>query len=143
MLSLSIGFGTTPFAPMVIQKPKTWSPLPLPPHKEPPSPTPVNGASRVSLFEVNLLNPHAPQSTINGYFGVFHVAYPSSPDELRNPVLELILPAMPKTLNILEAYKRADSRWITLTSSISIVLMNTSWSHYAETSWANLNYCKS
>ncbi|RWR90270.1 cinnamoyl-CoA reductase 2 [Cinnamomum micranthum f. kanehirae] len=106
------------------------------------------GAStRLSLFEADLLDPHAIQAAVTGSSGVFHVASPCTLAGSRDPHLELVLPAVQGTLNVLEASRMVKARRVVLTSSISALVPNPGWPHHAapvdESSWTDLDYCKS
>lgn len=102
--------------------------------------------ARLSLFEADLLDPGAIQAAVDGSSGVFHVASPCTLSEPRDPHLELVLPAVQGTLNVLEASRRVKARRVVLTSSISALVPNPSWPHHAapvdESSWTDLDYCK-
>ncbi|KAL5982795.1 hypothetical protein ACLOJK_016872 [Asimina triloba] len=103
--------------------------------------------AHLSLFEADLLDPQALQAAISGCAGVFHVASPCSLADPRDPQLELILPAVQGTLNVLEAAKASNVSRVVLTSSISALVPNPSWPHdkapIDENSWTDLEYCTS
>lgn len=55
-------------------------------------------------------------------------------------------PAVKGTINVLEAAKRQKVRRVVLTSSISALVPNPGWSSgrpFDESSWTDLDYCKS
>lgn len=105
-------------------------------------------SANLSIFEANLLDPKALSAAINGCSGVFHVASPCTLEDPRDPQTELVLPAVQGTLNVLQAAldSKPTVRRVVLTSSISALVPNSSWpSHipFNETSWTDLDYCKS
>ncbi|XP_042492010.1 cinnamoyl-CoA reductase 1 [Macadamia integrifolia] len=104
------------------------------------------GEERLRVFEADILNADAVWSAVEGCAGVFHVASPCTLEDPTNPQLELVLPAVQGTLNVLKAAKKAKVRRVVVTSSISSLVPNPSWpSHrpFDETSWTDLDYCKS
>ncbi|KAJ8768013.1 hypothetical protein K2173_020953 [Erythroxylum novogranatense] len=98
------------------------------------------------VFEADLLDSDAISRAVEGCQGVFHVASPCSLEDPKDPEKELLLPAVQGTLNVMEAAKKFNVRRVVLTSSISALIPNPKWpSHlpYDETSWTDLDYCKS
>lgn len=73
----------------------------------------------------------------------------ASPCTLEDPVdpqKELVLPAVQGTLNVLEAAKKCNVKRVVLTSSISAIVPNPHWPPnrtFDESSWTDLDYCKS
>ncbi|XP_058097512.1 cinnamoyl-CoA reductase 1 [Magnolia sinica] len=106
-----------------------------------------NANVRLSLFEADLLDAPALQAAIDGCSGVFHVASPCTLSDPRDPHLELILPAVQGTLNVLEASRTSKVSRVVITSSISALVPNPNWPHSTapvdENSWTDLEYCKS
>ncbi|KAL6183963.1 hypothetical protein ACLB2K_045371 [Fragaria x ananassa] len=73
-------------------------------------------------------------------------ASPCTLDDPKDPQAELVLPAVQGTLNVLQAASSFGVRRVVLTSSISSMVPNPGWpSHkvFDETSWTDLDYCKS
>nr|GMD48551.1 cinnamoyl-CoA reductase 1 [Ipomoea batatas] len=107
------------------------------------------GASvRLVVHEVNVLDADAVSRAVEGCAGggVFHVASPCTLEEPVDPQKELVEPAVQGTLNVLAAAKRFGVRRVVLTSSISALVPNPSWPSdkvFDESSWTDLDYCKS
>ncbi|KAF7846515.1 hypothetical protein BT93_L4216 [Corymbia citriodora subsp. variegata] len=102
--------------------------------------------SRLLLFEADVLDATAVARAIDGCEGVFHVASPCTLEGPKDPESELLLPAVQGTLNILEAARRSGVRRVVLTSSISALVPNLGWpphKPFDESSWTDLDYCKS
>ncbi|PKA51245.1 Cinnamoyl-CoA reductase 2 [Apostasia shenzhenica] len=110
---------------------------------------PGAGKGRLRLKEANLLDAPAIASAVEGCrAGVFHVASPCTLEDPRDPDLELLLPALQGTINVLEAARAAGSRRVVLTSSISAMVPNPRWAAdhpgrpVDEECWTDLDYCK-
>lgn len=100
------------------------------------------------MHEANLLDADAVANAIHGCAGggVFHVASPCTLEDPVDPQKELVDPAVKGTLNVLAAAKKFNVRRVVLTSSISAMVPNPNWpSHkvFDETSWTDLDYCRS
>ncbi|KAH9684338.1 Epimerase domain-containing protein [Citrus sinensis] len=93
----------------------------------------------------DVLDSGAVSRAVEGCKGVFHVASPCTLEDPVDPEKELILPAVQGTLNVLEAAKRFGVRRVVVTSSISAIVPNPGWKDkvFDETSWTDLEYCKS
>lgn len=107
---------------------------------------PGAGDTRLSLFEADLLDAAAIHDAVRGSSGVFHVASPCTLADPKDPHLELVLPAVQGTLNVLEASRSSNIQRVVLTSSISSLVPNPSWPHSSpvdESSWTDVDYCKS
>lgn len=105
-----------------------------------------NSNNNIRLFEADLLDSDAVSRAIEGCTGVFHVASPCTLEDPEDPEKELVLPAVQGTLNVLEAAKNHKVRRVVLTSSISAIVPNPGWPKdkvFDETSWTDLDYCKS
>ncbi|KAF8404004.1 hypothetical protein HHK36_008880 [Tetracentron sinense] len=101
---------------------------------------------RVVVFEADILDASAVSRAVEGCSGVFHVASPCTLEEPKNPELDLVLPAVQGTLNVLEASRKFKVRRVVVTSSISAIVPNPGWPNHRpfdETSWTDLEYCKS
>ncbi|KAH7576081.1 hypothetical protein JRO89_XS02G0287600 [Xanthoceras sorbifolium] len=102
--------------------------------------------TNLRIFEADVLDYKAVEKAVEGCVGVFHVASPCSLDDPQDSEKELLLPAIQGTINVLEAAKKFKVRRVVLTSSISAMVPNPSWSNdkvFDETSWTDLDYCKS
>ncbi|XP_031254472.1 cinnamoyl-CoA reductase 1-like [Pistacia vera] len=108
----------------------------------------LQAASKANLkvFEADILDDVAVSRAVEGCTGVFHVASPCTLEDPQDPQKELVLPAVQGTLNVLEAAKKFKVRRVVLTSSISALVPNPGWPQdkvFDETSWTDLDYCKS
>ncbi|OVA03683.1 NAD-dependent epimerase/dehydratase [Macleaya cordata] len=104
------------------------------------------GGGLVVVFQADILDQESISRAIEGCEGVFHVASPCTLEDPKDPQLELVLPAVQGTFNVLEASRNFNVRRVVLTSSISALVPNPSWSNtipFDETSWTDLDYCKS
>ncbi|KAI3882379.1 hypothetical protein MKW92_008924 [Papaver armeniacum] len=100
----------------------------------------------VKIFELDIQNTNDIQNAIKGCEGVFHVASPCTLETPKDPELELLVPAVKGTLNVLEAAAKCKVKRVVLTSSISALVPNPSWSNSIpvdENSWTDLDYCRS
>ncbi|KAK9217105.1 hypothetical protein WN943_005730 [Citrus x changshan-huyou] len=106
---------------------------------------PGAGDANLRVFEADVLDSGAISRAVEGCKGVFHVASPCTLEDPVDPEKELILPAVQGTLNVLEAAKRFGVRRVVVTSSISAIVPNPGWKDkvFDETSWTDLEYCKS
>lgn len=109
---------------------------------------PGASSSRLKIFDADLLDADAISAAINGCSGVFHVASPCTLEDPQDPEAELITPAVQGTINVLQAALNSNPpvRRVVLTSSISAMVPNPSWPSLEvmdESSWTDLNYCKS
>ncbi|XP_073127413.1 cinnamoyl-CoA reductase 1 [Henckelia pumila] len=103
-------------------------------------------AVRLVVHEADLLDADAVAKAVEGCAGVFHVASPCTLEDPKDPQAELVDPAVKGTLNVLAAAKRFGVRRVVLTSSISAIVPNPRWPEgkvFDETSWTDLDYCKS
>ncbi|CAK9177840.1 unnamed protein product [Ilex paraguariensis] len=103
---------------------------------------------RLVVHEADLLDGDAIHKAIEGCSGggVFHVASPCTLEDPVDPQRELLEPAVKGTLNVLAAAKKFDVRRVVLTSSISAIVPNPCWDNnkpFDESSWTDLDYCKS
>ncbi|XP_010252257.1 PREDICTED: cinnamoyl-CoA reductase 2 [Nelumbo nucifera] len=101
---------------------------------------------RLSIYEADILDADAVSRAVDGCSGVFHVASPCTLEDPKNPELELLRPAVQGTLNVLEASRKFKVRRVVITSSISAIVPNPSWPStkpFDESSWTDLDYCKS
>lgn len=75
------------------------------------------------------------------------MASPCTLDDPRDPHAELVSPAVDGTLNVLRAAVAEKSvRRVVVTSSISAMVPNPAWPSekpFDESSWTDLDYCKS
>ncbi|XP_031392876.1 tetraketide alpha-pyrone reductase 1 [Punica granatum] len=108
---------------------------------------PCASGGRVRIFEADVLDRAAVGRAVEGCSGVFHVASPCTLEDPKDPEKELILPAVQGTLNVMEAARRSGTvRRVVLTSSISAMVPKPNWPAgkvFDETSWTDLDYCKS
>ncbi|KAL1555262.1 phenylacetaldehyde reductase-like [Salvia divinorum] len=77
---------------------------------------------RLHLFEADLLKEGSFDSVIDGCDAVFHTASPVILDNVNDPQVELIEPAVKGTLNVLGSCRKAHSvKRVVLTSSMATV----------------------
>ncbi|KAA8545374.1 hypothetical protein F0562_020158 [Nyssa sinensis] len=103
---------------------------------------------RLVVHEADVLDAKAVSNAVEGCAGggVFHVASPCSLEDPVDPQGELVTPAVQGTLNVLAAAKMFNVRRVVVTSSISALVPNPSWpsnTPFDESSWTDLDYCKS
>ncbi|XP_010554339.1 PREDICTED: cinnamoyl-CoA reductase 1 isoform X2 [Tarenaya hassleriana] len=104
---------------------------------------PGSDPNKVRIFEADLLDYDAVSRAVEGCKGVFHVASPCTLDPPEDPEKELMEPAVKGTMNVLKAAK---ARRVVVTSSISAMVPNPGWPSEKpvdESSWTDLDYCKS
>lgn len=102
-------------------------------------------ASRLRLFQIDLLDPASILPAIRGTVGVFHLASPCIVDRVHDPERELLDPAVKGTLNVLGAAKESGVKRVVVTSSISAIIPSPSWPADVvkdENCWADVDYCK-
>lgn len=103
------------------------------------------GKDRLKLFQLDVLDYDSMAAAINGCQGVFHLASPCTLEELKDPQVEVLDPAVKGTLNALEASRRAQVKRVVLTSSISSLVPNPNWPPNTvidENSWTDIEYCE-
>ncbi|XP_038980877.1 phenylacetaldehyde reductase isoform X2 [Phoenix dactylifera] len=102
-------------------------------------------ASRLRLFQIDLLDPASIHAAIRGAVGVFHLASPCIVDRVHDPERELLDPAVKGTLNVLRAAKESGVKRVVVTSSISAIVPSPSWPADVvkdENCWTDVDYCK-
>ncbi|XP_010443586.1 PREDICTED: cinnamoyl-CoA reductase 1-like [Camelina sativa] len=102
-------------------------------------------ATRLHLFEMDLLQSDTVSAAINGCSGVFHLASPCIVDEVQDPQKQLLDPAVKGTINVLTAAKEAGVKRVVVTSSISAITPSPNWPADKiknEECWADQDYCK-
>ncbi|ONH99805.1 hypothetical protein PRUPE_6G051400 [Prunus persica] len=101
-------------------------------------------ATRLRLFQIDLLDYNSIFAAINGCSGVFHLASPCIVDQVQDPEKELLDPAIKGTLNVLTAAKQAGVIRVVLTSSISAITPSPRWPSdkiKGEDCWTDIDYC--
>ncbi|KDP32447.1 hypothetical protein JCGZ_13372 [Jatropha curcas] len=109
-------------------------------------PTAADSNVQLHVHEADILDYDAVCKAIEGCQGVFHVASPCTLEDPKDPEKELLLPAVEGTLRVLEAAKKFKVRRVVITSSISALVPNPNWPSgkvFDESSWTDLEYCKS
>ncbi|KAL6180737.1 hypothetical protein ACLB2K_047397 [Fragaria x ananassa] len=107
---------------------------------------PGTSPAALTVFEADILDANAVSRAVENCKGVFHVASPCTLEDPKDPQAELVLPAVQGTLNVLQAASRFGVGRVVLTSSISSMVPNPGWPNHKvfdETSWTDLDYCKS
>jgi nucleoside-diphosphate-sugar epimerase len=102
-------------------------------------------ATRLHLFEMDLLQYDTVSAAINGCSGVFHLASPCIVDEVQDPQKQLLDPAVKGTINVLTAAKEASVKRVVVTSSISAITPSPNWPADKiknEECWAAEDYCR-
>ncbi|KAF2538457.1 hypothetical protein F2Q68_00022043 [Brassica cretica] len=102
-------------------------------------------ATRLHLFEMDLLKYDTVSAAVNGCAGVFHLASPCIVDEVQDPQKQLLDPAVKGTLNVLTAAKEAGVKRVVVTSSISAITPSPNWPADKiknEECWADEDFCK-
>ncbi|KAE9596063.1 hypothetical protein Lal_00031099 [Lupinus albus] len=102
-------------------------------------------ATRLRLFQLDLLRYDTVSAAINGCVGVFHLASPCIVDQVHDPQKELLDPAINGTMNVLKAAKEAGVQRVVVTSSISAITPSPSWPSdvvKTEDCWTDVEYCK-
>ncbi|KAK6143172.1 hypothetical protein DH2020_023520 [Rehmannia glutinosa] len=79
---------------------------------------------RLQLFEANLMEQGSFDAAIDGCDGVFHTASPVILENINDPQMELLEPAVKGTLNVLSSCAKASIKRVVLTSSMASVLAN-------------------
>ncbi|GAB4860242.1 hypothetical protein Ancab_011722 [Ancistrocladus abbreviatus] len=101
--------------------------------------------TRLQLFQIDLLDYDSIVKAITGTVGVFHIASPCTVDEIKEPVKEVLDPAVKGTKNVLTAAKELGVRRVVVTSSISSITPSPSWPADVvkrEDCWTDVEYCK-
>ncbi|OIW04387.1 hypothetical protein TanjilG_32579 [Lupinus angustifolius] len=102
-------------------------------------------ATRLRLFQLDLLRYDSVSAAINGCAGVFHLASPCIVDQVHDPQKELLDPAIKGTMNVLKAAKEAGVQRVVVTSSISAITPSPSWPSDVvkrEDCWTDIEYSK-
>lgn len=102
-------------------------------------------ATRLHLFQMDLLQYDSVSAAIAGCSGVFHLASPCIVDEVQDPQKQLLDPAIKGTMNVLTAAKEAGVRRVVVTSSISAITPSPKWSADKiknEECWTDEEFCK-
>ncbi|XP_072954075.1 phenylacetaldehyde reductase-like [Typha angustifolia] len=102
-------------------------------------------ASRLHLFQMDLLDPASILAAINGTTGVFHLAAVFTLDRLQDPEKELLDIAVKGTLNVLRAAKDSGVGRVMVTSSSTAMVPNPNWPIdlvINEDSWADIDLLK-
>lgn len=102
-------------------------------------------ASRLRLFQLDLLDPDTVSASVRGATGVLHVASPCIVDRVDDPDRQLLDPAVKGTLNVLRASKDAGVKRVVVTSSISAIIPSPNWPADVikdEECWADEEHCR-
>ncbi|MQM21508.1 hypothetical protein Taro_054550 [Colocasia esculenta] len=84
-------------------------------------------ATRLHLFQIDILDYSSLLAAIRGTAGVFHLASPCIVDRVRDPEGELLDPAVKGTVNVLCAAKECGVRRVVVTPSISAIIPSPGW----------------
>lgn len=104
----------------------------------------IEGAdSRLRLFQIDLLDYDSIAAAVSGAAGVFHLASPCVIDQVHDPQLELLDPAIKGTINVLTAAKDLGVRRVVITSSISAMIPSSNnLADVGEDCWIDEDYCR-
>ncbi|KAH6766285.1 Rossmann-fold superfamily protein [Perilla frutescens var. hirtella] len=104
----------------------------------------IEGAdSRLSLFQIDLLDYDSIAAAVSGAAGVFHLASPCVIDRVHDPQRELLDPAIKGTINVLTTAKDLGVRRVVVTSSISAMIASSSFlADASEDCWIDEDYCR-
>ncbi|KAL5699038.1 hypothetical protein ACHQM5_029995 [Ranunculus cassubicifolius] len=96
------------------------------------------------LFKADLLNYDSLFTAIKGCCGVFHVATSIEADNVPNPKIEIIEPAVTGTSNVLKACSEANINRVVVVSSMAAVVHNLTWPKgqpMDESCWTDIKTC--
>lgn len=102
-------------------------------------------ATRLRLFQMDLLDPASVRPAIEGVHGVFHLASPVILQPAQDPENELLLPAVNGALNVLRAAKDSGVKRVVMVSSQTAMCPNPDWPAdkvIDDDSWADLEILK-
>ncbi|XP_044949739.1 cinnamoyl-CoA reductase 1-like [Hordeum vulgare subsp. vulgare] len=106
-----------------------------------------NADSNLKLFKADLLDYDAMATAISGCHRVFHVATPVPSEEITDPELQMLGPAVTGTTNVLKAASAANSKRVVVVSSMVAVEINPKdWPQGKirdENCWSNIEFCRS
>ncbi|KAF7073213.1 hypothetical protein CFC21_078243 [Triticum aestivum] len=101
-------------------------------------------AENLRLFKADVLDRTALAAAVEGCEGVFHVASPVPLDKLVDPELEVIVPAVKGTSNILEVCSTMKVEKVVVVSSTASVHFNPTWPQDKpkdESCWSDKKVC--
>ncbi|GAB4860241.1 hypothetical protein Ancab_011721 [Ancistrocladus abbreviatus] len=101
--------------------------------------------SCLRLFQIDLLDYDSIEAAITGTIGVFHLASPNIIDQVQDPEMEIVEPAIQGTKNVLTAAKKLGIRRVVVTSSIASITPSPNWPAdvvKGEDCWTDVDYCK-
>ncbi|XP_062193789.1 cinnamoyl-CoA reductase 1-like [Phragmites australis] len=105
-----------------------------------------NAAQNLRLFKADLLDYDSMATAILGCQGVFHVATPVPPENLTDPELEMLAPAVTGTANVLKAASDANVQRVVVVSSMVAVEINPKdWPEGKirdENCWSDREFCR-
>ncbi|XP_058785791.1 cinnamoyl-CoA reductase 1-like isoform X1 [Vicia villosa] len=100
--------------------------------------------NQLRLFKSNILDYSSILPAVVGCRGVFHLACPISFGHVKNPLEEVIEPAIQGTCNVLQACKIANVKRIVYVSSGAAIIKNPYFPKTGpinELSWSNGDFC--
>ncbi|KAK3130417.1 hypothetical protein QOZ80_6BG0493200 [Eleusine coracana subsp. coracana] len=105
-----------------------------------------NAAENLRLFKADLLDYDMMAAAIAGCQGVFHVATPVPSENLTDPELQMLAPAVTGTTNVLKAASAAKVQRVVVVSSIVAVEINPKgWPEGKvrdENCWSDTEFCR-
>ncbi|KAL6845908.1 hypothetical protein ACP4OV_023356 [Aristida adscensionis] len=106
-----------------------------------------DASENLRLFQADLLDYDSMAAAIVGCHGVFHVATPVPSENLTDPELQMLGPAVAGTTNVLKAASAANVRRVVVVSSIVAVEINPKdWPQGKirdESCWSDREFCRS
>ncbi|KAL0906317.1 hypothetical protein M5K25_024801 [Dendrobium thyrsiflorum] len=104
-----------------------------------------NSSENLQLFSAELHDFNAIAAAIAGCKGVFHVASPVIFTEVSNPEVEIIMPALEGTKNVLNACSETKVKRVVVVSSVDSVVINPNWPKGTvmdENCWTDEEFCR-
>ncbi|XP_066399677.1 cinnamoyl-CoA reductase 1-like [Miscanthus floridulus] len=106
-----------------------------------------NAAGNLRIFKADLLDYDAMAVAVVGCQGVFHVATPVPTENLTDPELQMLGPAVTGTTNVLKAASAANVRRVVVVSSIvAVEISPKDWPEGKirdESCWSDKEFCRS
>lgn len=106
-----------------------------------------NAAESLRIFKADVLDYDAMAAAVAGCQGVFHVATPVPSEELTDPELQMLGPAVTGTTNVLKAASAANVQRVVVVSSIvAVEISPKGWPEGKvrdERCWSDREFCRS
>uniref|UniRef100_A0A804QA49 NAD-dependent epimerase/dehydratase domain-containing protein n=1 Tax=Zea mays TaxID=4577 RepID=A0A804QA49_MAIZE len=106
-----------------------------------------NAAGNLRIFKADLLDYDAMAAAVVGCQGVFHVATPVPSEDLTDPELQMLGPAVTGTTNVLKAASSANvQRVVVVSSMVAVEISPKDWPEGKvrdERCWSDREFCRS